>query len=1022
MSLTEYAFKNKVVIYFVLVMVLLGGISSYFKVGKLEDAKFTIKTAIVVTQYPGASPHEVEQEVTEVIERAVQEMDNIDEVYSSSWAGLSILEIEIDESLSSDIMPQVWDVLRKKIRDASSQLPAGAGTPDVVDDFGDVYGMFYAITGDGFSYEELNDYAEYMKRELLTVDLVGKISLFGSQIECVDIVVSDAKISELGVNPGLIIQALNTQTGVAPSGKIEMQDQYIRVVGNSAYENIEAIDKTIVQVGDEQFYLKDIAEVKRSYLEPAQNLMFHNGREAIGLAVSTKTGGNVLELAENLNKKIEYLNENIPVGIELTPVYQEAKEVETATSQFITNLLESIAIVVIVLLLFMGLRSGILIGSSLIFSILGTILIMNMFDISLHRTSLAAIIIAMGMLVDNAIVLTDGALVDIQRGLNRRKAIINVSRLTSMPLLGATLIAILAFLPVFLAPSTAGEITKDLFIVIAISLSLSWFFAMTQTAITNERFLKKPKEIKDPYNNRFYHMFRGFLTKVIDHKWISLVVLILAFVSGVAMFGRVKQAFFTPLAKSYTIVDYWLPEGSTISKVDEDLTEAQSYIAENYPETVNITTSLNQSPPRYVLMAIAENYNSSFGQLMIETHDIYEAEDIKQRLRDYFADNFPQAEVQVKGYIAGPPIPYKVEARFMGPDPVVLRQLSEQAKTIMHNEPACTNIRDDWRNQVMTWSPVYSPIKANRVGITRNDLGNAIQRSTSSGLVIGLYRENEEQLPLVLKVENSSKNSIEQISNTGVWSQYGTASVPLKEVVDSIQVSWENSVIQKYNQQRAITVQCNPVDLDMSGATLMGRVRDDIEAIQLPDGYSMMWDGEYKPSLESNEATGVYFPLAMILIVFIIIMLFNDIRQTLIVVLIIPLQLIGVAFGLYVTNSVFGFMSIVGFLGLMGMVLKNAIVLMDQIKINLEKEGVVPFNAIVKAAISRLRPVFLAAATTVLGMLPLIPDAMFGSMAITIIFGLIFATILTLIGVPLLYALFFGVKVDQTIPVETENR
>lgn len=1012
-SLTEYAFKNKVVIYFLLALVLLGGVSSYFEIGKLEDANFTIKTALVVTQYPGATPHEVEQEVTEVIERAVQEMDNIDEIFSSSWAGLSILEIEIDESLRSDVMPQVWDVLRKKIRDVSSELPPGVGTPQVVDDFGDVYGMFYAITGDGYSYEELNDYAEYLKRELLTVDLVGKISLFGSQIECVDIVVNDAKISELGVNPGLIIQSINVQSGIAPSGKIELQDSYVRVTGNSAYENIEAIKKTIIQVGNEQFYLDDIAEVKKSYLEPAQNLMFHNGREAIGLAVSTKTGGNVMVLAENLEKRITEINANIPVGIELTPIYREAKEVEDATSQFITNLVESVAIVVVVLLLFMGLRSGILIGSSLIFSILGTILIMNMLDVSLHRTSLAAIIVAMGMLVDNAIVVTDGALVDIQRGLNRRKAIVNVSKLTAMPLLGATLIAILAFLPVFLAPSTAGEITRDLFIVVAISLSLSWFFAMTQTAVTNERFLEKPKEIKDPYDNKFYHLFTGFLTKVIRYKWVSLGVLVLAFFSGVIMFGKVKQAFFMPLAKSYTLVDYWLPEGSTINKVNEDLAEAQTYISDNFEEAVNITTSLNQSPPRYLLMAHTTNYNTSFGQLMIETHDSDEAEAIKPGLREYFAKNFPQAQVQVKGYIAGPPIPYKVEARFMGPDPVVLRQLAEQAKIIMHNEPACTSVRDDWRNQLMTWSPVYSPIKANRVGITRNDLGNSIQRSTSSGLIIGLYREHEEKLPMVLKVENDSKNSIESISNTGVWSQYGTSSVPLKEVVDDIHVSWENSVIQKYNQQRAITTQCNPIDPDMSGATLMAKVKDDIEGIELPDGYSMMWDGEYKPSLESNKATGTYFPIAMLLIVFIIVMLFNNIRQTLVVVLVIPLQIIGVAFGLYITNSVFGFMSIVGFLGLMGMVLKNAIVLMDQIKLNFEKEGVVPFNAIVNAAVSRLRPVFMAAATTILGMLPLIPDAMFGSMAITIIFGLLFATVLTLLGVPLLYSIFFGIKAQK---------
>ncbi|RKD90359.1 efflux RND transporter permease subunit [Mangrovibacterium diazotrophicum] len=1014
-SLTEYAFKNKVVVYFILLLVLLGGISSYFKMGKLEDAVFTIKTALVVTSYPGATPHEVEQEVSEVIERAVQEMSNVKEVFSSSWAGLSIVEINLEESMRSDEMPQTWDILRKKINDAYSELPAGAYPPQVIDDFGDVYGMFYAITGDGFTNEELNDYAEYIKRNMQTVSLVGKVTLFGSQNECVDIVINDAKISELGVNPGVIIQALNNQAGIAPSGNLELGENNIRVTGNLAYQNIDEIGKTLIQIGDEQIYLSDIAEIKKSYLQPERNRMLFNNNEAIGLGISTATGGNVLDLSENLKQRLEELMPNLPVGIEITPIYSEAKEVDNANNQFVVNLIESVVIVVVVLLLFMGLRSGLLIGSGLIFSILGTIIIMNGMHISMHRSSLAAIIIAMGMLVDNAIVVTDGALVDIQRGLNRKKAIISVSKLTAMPLLGATLIAILAFLPVFLAPNSAGEINHDLFLVLAISLSLSWVFAMTQTAITNEQFLKTPKTIKDPYDNKFYRLFQGFLTSVIRYKWISLGVMVAALFFGVVLFGSVKKAFFAPLEKSYTLVDYWLPEGTTINKVGSDLEQVVADLKEEFPEIVNVTTSLGETPPRYMLPVQVVKPHSSFGQLLIETHDADEAEAIKPRLRSYLSEHCPDASAQIKGYIAGPPIPYKVEARFIGPDPDVLRELSEKAKAIMHEHPECSDIKDDWRNQVLTWDPQFSELKANRVGITRSDLGAAIQRLTSSGLVIGEYRENEDKLPLVLKVDNQAQNSLESISNTGVWSRAGRTSVPLKEVVDKIDVSWQNSVIQKYNQERAITVQCNPVDPFMSGATLLSYVKNDIEAVKLPAGYKMMWAGEYKPSQEANEATGTYFPLAMLLIVLIIVMLFNNIRQSIIVILVIPLQLIGVAFGLFITNSVFGFMAIVGFLGLMGMVLKNAIVLMDQIKINLEKEGVIPFNAIINASISRMRPVFLAAATTMLGMLPLVTDPMFSSMAITIIFGLLFATLLTLIGVPLLYAIFFHVKTPKQL-------
>lgn len=1012
-SLTEIALKNKVVLYFILLLVLLGGVSSYFKMGKLEDAVFTIKTALVVTVYPGATPHEVEQEVSEVLERAVQEMDNIKEVFSSSHAGFSILEINLEESMRSKQMPQTWDILRKKIADASSELPSTAFAPQVIDDFGDVYGMFYAITGDGYSYEELNDYAEYLKRNLLTVDVVGKIALFGTQPECVDIVINDAKLSELGVNPALIIQALNNQASLAGAGNIQLHDKNIRVSGTTAYQSLDEIGKTIIQIGNEQLYLDDEAAIQKSYTEPAQNKMRFNQMNAIGLGVSTKAGGNVLDLADNLEARIAQLKSKLPVGIELTPIYSEAREVDNANDKFIVNLIESVAIVVIVLLLFMGVRSGLLIGSGLIFSILGTIIVMHAMDISMHRSSLAAIIIAMGMLVDNAIVVTDGALVNIQRGWNRKKAIINVSKITAMPLLGATLIAVLAFLPVFLAPNSAGEINHDLFLVLAISLSLSWVFAMTQTAITNEQFLKKPKSIKDPYDNKFYKAFTRFLTQVIRRKWMSLGVLFISLILGVLLFGKVKQAFFMPLEKNYFLVDYWLSEGTNLDKVEEDLMLAEKELFAQYPEIKNITTSLGQTPTRFMLPLLVVNQHSSFGEFLIETNTIEEAEKLKSILPTYFAEHFPDASVQVKGFVAGPPIPYKVEARFMGPDPDVLRKLSEQAKEIMHQHPQCYDIKDDWRNQVMTWNPQFSPLKASRAGITRQDLGSAVQRLTSSGLIIGEFRENNEKLPMVLKSDEQSQNSIGKISNTGVWSRNGSHSVPLKEVVDDITLSFENSVIQRYNQQRAITVQCNGVNANMSGFMLMALVRDQIEAIDLPEGYNLMWDGEYKPAMEANEATATYFPLAMLLIVLIILMLFNNVRQSLIVMLIIPLQIVGVAFGLFVTNSIFGFMGIVGFLGLMGMVLKNAIVLMDQIKINLEKEGVIPFDAVVDAAVSRMRPVFLAAATTVLGMIPLIPDPMFSSMAITIIFGLLFATVLTLIGVPLLYAIFFRINLSK---------
>ncbi len=1011
MNLAEYTLKNRVFVYFILTLVFIGGVISYFKVGKLEDAEFTIKTALVITRYPGASQYEVEQEVTEKIERAAQQMDNIDEVYSSSYAGLSIIQLDLKESLRANQMPQEWDILRKKINDARGELPPGAQDPMVIDDFGDVYGMFYALTGDGYTQDQLNDYARFIKRELLTVNQVGKIILFGDRTECIDLVIDYEKLSELGINPGVIIGALNAQSTIAPAGTIQLNKLNIRVAGNTAFNSIDDIKNTIVQVGQEQFLIKDLAKVKKSYIEPVQSMQRFNNQPSVGVGISTINGGNVLVMAEDINAKLEVIKSQLPVGLELHTIYDQAREVEDANSVFIINLIESIAIVIVILLVSMGLRSGILISSGLLFSILGTLVAMKAFNISLHRTSLSAIIIAMGMLVDNAIVVTDGTLVALQKGLSIRKAISNVGKSTAWPLLGATFIAVLAFLPVFLAPNSAGEINEDLFKVLAISLGLSWIFAMTQTPLVCERFLKTSKEVTNPFDGKWYKLFKNVLETILRYRRLSLISLLILLVGAIIAFGFTKKAFFMPLEKSYTLVDYWLPEGSNIYQVSSDLSEIESYLLDSVPEVKNVSTSVGQTPPRYILSAQTQNYNSSFGQLMIETHDIEEVEAVNAIVRNKVAGKFPNARMRIKGYIGGPPIEYKVEARFIGPDPAVLRNLAEKAQDIFHNEPACGDITNDWRNKVMVWEPVYAQDKATRAGITRADLGSAILSSTSEGLGIGLYRDNDVMRPIFLKTDENSLNNLERIANTRVWGRNTATSVPLKELVDNpMKVDFENSVIQRYNRQRAITVQCDPVDPNMSGSTLMAKVQGKIEAIPLPQGYSLMWDGEYKPSLEANEATGQFMPIAMLMIVLIVVMLFNSIRQTVIVMAIIPLSVIGVSIGLFVTGKAFGFMAITGFLGLIGMVLKNAIVMMDEINLNLNEENVSPYEAVVNAAVSRMRPVLLAALTTIFGMFPLITDAMYGSMAVTIIFGLFFATFLTLLVLPLLYVLFYKIK------------
>ncbi|MFA8435436.1 MAG: efflux RND transporter permease subunit [Marinifilaceae bacterium] len=1014
MSLAEYSVKNRVVVSFALIFILLGGIASYFKMSKLEDAEFTIKKALVITQYPGASPHEVEQEVTDVIEKAVQATRGLDYVHSESYAGLSILNVEIKQSLKNREMPQIWDILRRKVNDIQGQLPAGAKPSVVMDDFGDVYGVFYALTGDGFSYAELKDYAEYIKRELLMVDNVGKIALFGTKMESVNIEISQSKVAELGINPGMIVQTLNAQGNLVNAGAINMGSQRVRIEGDGSFQSLEEIGEVVIQgpLG-EQFLLKDIATITRDYIEPDRTMMRHNGHPALGISLSTAPGGNVVDMGEDVQKRVQELMAQLPVGIELNRVYDQAEEVVKANDMFIVNLLESVAIVVGILLLAMGLRSGLLIGSGLIFSILGTLMVMKGFDIALQRTSLAAIIIAMGMLVDNAIVVTDGALVALQKGVPRRKAIVGAATSTAWPLLGATLIAILAFLPIYLAPTNAGEICASLFMVLAISLGLSWILAMVQTPMSCDLFLKvnTSNEKSDPYGGKAYLIFRSFLEKCLKHRVASVLVLLILLVGAGFSFTKVKKAFFLELDKPQFMVDYWLPEGSHINQVSEDLKELEQYLMA-MPEVVNVTTSIGQTPPRNVLMAEAISNNPSFGQLFIETHSYDEVNAIKGNVERYIKENYPDVEPRVKTYIGGPNIKFKVEARFSGPDPAVLHELADQAKAIMRADEATKDVRDNWRQRVMVWDPQYSQARARRSMVSRSDVANSLRRATE-GLPVGLFRDNEEKIPIMLRTTSDDQRDISNLTNTPVWGM-GQASVPLKQVVKEIQVKWEDPVIRRYNRRRAITAQCDPADPTMTGNTLFARLHDKIEAIPLPEGYTLEWEGEYRPQQESNEGIATYFPLAIVLILFIIVALFNSVRQPLIITLIVPLSLIGVSLGLLITGKAFGFMAIVGFLGLMGMVIKNAVVLIDQIDLNLA-DGMSPYQAVVQSAISRMRPVMMASLTTILGMIPLVTDAMYGAMAVTIMFGLLFATVLTLIVVPLLYVIFYR------IPSELSN-
>jgi len=1019
MNITEAVLKQRKVLLFVLISIFIGGIVAFSKMGKLEDAEISVKSALVVTRYPGASPHEVELRVTEILENAIQAMDNIEHIESRSMAGYSEITVNIKKSVVTADLPQLWDLLRRKVSDVSRALPEGASEPMVVDDFGDVYGIFLALSSDGYSGEELQDYARYMKRELLLVKGVKRINLFGEQQTCINIELSQEKMANLGIHPSKVITILNQQNSVVNPGSLKVGGDRIRIASEGSFHKLDDLKNILVSANAKNpIYLKDIAHIREDIIQPFSNKLKYNQKPAIGLAIAMEKGGNVIKLGERVQKRISELQENIPVGIRLNKVFYQPERVSVAIEQFMINLIESVLIVVFILLLAMGFRTGLLIGSGLIFTILGTFIVMLSMDILLQRVSLAAIIIAMGMLVDNAIVIADGILVDLKKGVRRSEAMSRTSKQTAMPLLGATIVAILAFLPIYLSPDSTGEFCASLFQVVAISLFLSWVLALTQTPYFCDLFLKGKKyekvegeeeEETDPYAGKFYMMFRRFIQYSLRHKTMVLVVTLGIFVSSILVFKNVKQLFMPNLAYNQLIVEYWLPKGSDIETVEKELSELEAYLLKQ-EDVKNVTTSIGATPARYTLVRPITNQNSNYGELVVDTENYEKTLSFGKELQEYLDKNYSWARCRVR-YYSAISNESMIEAKFSGPDPEVLRQLSEKAERIMEAEPTAVKVTNNWKNKVKVWNPHFSQAQSRITGISRSNVSNALACATD-GLAVGVFRKADDILPIYLKTTIDKDKYIESLENTPVWGAR-PHSIPLRQVVSDINIDFENPVIKRYDRRRAIKAQCDPAE-GYNAPDVFKKVHDKIEAIPLPQGYDLEWLGEHKNSKDANENINKFLPLAFLLMVIIIMMLFNNFRQPTIILIILPLAFIGVSYGLWITGKPFGFMAVLGTLGLMGMMIKNAVVLLDQINLDI-KEGKDVLMAIIDSAVSRMRPVIMASFTTILGMIPLIPDELFGGMAVAIMFGLLLGSIITLVIVPVLYAVFYRVSTKKVM-------
>ena len=1011
MKLVKYFLSKKPVTILLLVLVLAGGLLAYVKMGKLEDAPFTIKQALVLTPYPGASPSEVQSQVTDVLEESIQALGELYYLKTENRAGLSKITVYVKKETRADEMQQLWDKLRRKVSDVQSKLPEGAGPSVVNDDFGDVLGVFYGLTGSGHSYRELEDEAKLIKNEILKVKDVAKVEIYGTQTPTIDISVSPSVMARSGITMADIARAFEAQNKVVDAGGIDVGSNRLRIESTGNFYSLDDIrNLTIVSRTGEHFRLADITRIEESYQTPASNLMRINGQPAVGIAISTVPTGNVVDMAAAVKESLQQMSGSMPEGFELVTLYDQGYESAVANQGFILNLIISVLTVVAILLFFIGFKNGLLIGSGLVFSIFATLIVMLCTDIALQRMSLAAIIIAMGMLVDNAIVVSDSALVNMQRGMRKRVAIMRACSSTALPLLAATVIAILTFLPIYFSPHITGELLSSLVIVIGVSLMFSWVFALTQTPFFIQEFVRRPRpeELKSAlFDGKYYNMFRRSLRWVIKHRYATIACMVLLLVLSAWSFKFIPKVFVPALDKQYFTVDVWLPEGSNIDETGKLAEEMAEYIR-THGEAEMVSTFIGRTPPRYYLSNVAFGPQSNYTQLLVKCHTSEESRRLNAALQDSIRLKFPGPLIKVNKFELSPLTEAVIEARFLGPDPAVLDSLVGQAIEIMRRNPKVADARNEWGNMALMLRPVYDPVKAGELGITKAQMMQSV-KSISDGVPVGIYRDNEKKVPVLLKSERYDITDAASLGNFSVWN--GERSAPLSQVTERIETTWEFPQMRTYNRQLSMAAMCG-VKPGHTMAEVHGEIRSEIEAMPLPPGYTFFWDSQYKDQGEVMEAIAKYFPLAFLMLIVILVALFGNFRQPIIILCILPLSLIGVAVGMLLTGFDFGFFPIAGWLGLLGMIIKNVIVLIDEINIQ-RREGVPAYTAVIESTVSRTRPVLMAATTTILGMVPLLFDIAFGGMAATIIFGLTFATLLTLFVTPALYILFYRIKINK---------
>ncbi len=1042
MKMTEFFVRRPTLFWSAIVGILIAGVLAFIAMPKLEDPAIAVKQAMVIVPYPGADAHEVELKVAQVMEDELRALPDIKKIGTECQNGLAMFTVEFKMTVLMKDLEQHFDLLRRKVNDTRQKLPQDCYDPIVVDDMMDVYGIFYALTADGYSYPEMYKYARLLRRELLGVKGVKRINIGGNRDEVIDITLSKEMIARNGLIPARIMMALQSAGKTVNAGAYLAGNDKIRLSVGEAIENEDDIrDLYIATVDGKTIRLGDVAKIERTYAEPQRNGFFVDGKPALAICIAMEEDAIVPDVGKAVDARLAEVMEQLPVGMEMEKIFFQPDKVDEAITSFMLNLLESILIVILVLVFTMGFRSGVIIGFGLILTIAVSFPILLCCGTTLQRISLGAFIVAMGMLVDNAIVIMDGILIDKKRGLPPKTYLYRIGNNTAIPLLGATIIAASTFLSVYLSPDSAGEYAHDLFLVLCVSLLSSWVLALIQVPMCAKSWLpareKKAEKEGEVMNSPVHRFVRRTVSLLIAHKKKTITVAVMVLLLCAFGMTKVKNLFFPDFDYKQFVVEYFLPAQTDPDKVRHDLLEMTELLHQN-PAVERVTASMGSAPARYCLVRPMTSGGDCYGELLVDCKDYATIVEQIPVIRKQLREKYPDAYIRLRKYNFSIATSHTVEVEYTGPDPAVLRSLSAQTEEIMRRCPYVDpySVQNNWKPKGKTFIAEYVQQDALRAGIERSDVGNALLAATD-GMPVGVLADNDRMVLINLLVRNADGSRITDLNDIPVWSMMNVRfsdedvqrlmtgalgmeelqdrmfrSMPLSNVARNIRLDWDENVVCRRNGSRAIEAECDP-DYELFDATpakVMADIKDEVDAIPLPDGYTRRWVGEIELQNDALSNVLKYIPLTVFLILIILLLLFNSWKKVILILLCIPFVLCGITPALFLCRQPFTFMAIIGMIGLIGMMVKNAIVLVDEINRLIVEEGRQPYYAVVDATVSRVRPVLMASLTTIVGMIPLVADPMFGSMAITIMGGLTVGTIITLILLPLFYTAFFHVR------------